>query len=227
MLKVSNVCVRFAGASRAALTCAELTVAAGEVVAVTGPSGCGKSTLGRAILGLLPEDAAREGTVQFHDLVLSELDESDLRPLRGKRIAWIPQDVAASLSAYRSIGRQLAEVAQVHAGLSRRGAMQRAEELLTRLKVTNAGLRMREHPHQWSGGMLQRALVVMALMVQPELVIADEPTSALDAEARQAVADMLRARVDDGAGVLLISHDPSLATLLRARVVALSRATAS
>jgi ABC-type dipeptide/oligopeptide/nickel transport system ATPase component len=114
----------------------------------------------------------------------------------------------------------------VHAGFSRRDALKRAEELLTHLKITSAGLRMREHPHQWSGGMLQRALVAMALMVQPELIVADEPTSALDADARQAVADMVRVRVSDGAGVLLFSHDAALAEMLTARRVVLSRPTA-
>src|SRR6478609_8684105 len=98
MLNVSNVRVRFAGATRTAVTCPELTVAAGEVVALRGPSGSGKSTLGKAILGLLPETASRDGTVRFQELILSGLDERSLRPLRGKRIAWVPQDVAASLS---------------------------------------------------------------------------------------------------------------------------------
>lgn len=223
MLSVSNVRVRFPGAHEAALDCPELTASRGELVAVSGPSGCGKSTLGLAILGLLPRGTEQAGRVTFGDLTLSELPEAELRRVRGKRIAWVPQDVAASLSPFHTIARQLAEMAEVHEGASRKDAYARAEALLSRLAIADAGERMHEHPHRWSGGMLQRALVAMALMSSPELVIADEPTSALDCEARNAVAALMRERAAAGTSFLVITHDNALITALGARTVTLYR----
>ncbi|HSI04190.1 MAG: ATP-binding cassette domain-containing protein [Myxococcota bacterium] len=219
MLSVSNVRVRFPESDKPALHCPEITVAAGEIVALSGPSGCGKSTLGLAILGLLPADARLSGRITFRDLVLTELGERDRGGLRGRRIAWIPQDVGASLSPFHPVARQIAEVAEVHEGISRKVAHGRAATLLARLGIEDAGTRMREHPHRWSGGMLQRALISMALMTSPELVIADEPTSALDPTARQAVVDLFRERAGAGTGFLVITHDSALIAALQARVV--------
>ena len=219
MLSVSNVRVRFPLSGKPALPCPEITVARGEIVALSGPSGCGKSTLGLAILGLLPPDSERSGHMAFGDLILSDLDERAMRRLRGKRIAWIPQDVGASLSPFHPVVRQIAEVAEVHEGVSRKVSEQRAAALLERLGIEDAVHRMREHPHRWSGGMLQRALVAMACMTTPELIIADEPTSALDPIARQAVVDLFRERAAAGAGFLVITHDSALISALEARVV--------
>ncbi len=219
MLSVSNVRVRFPQSGKPALHCPEITVARGEIVALSGPSGCGKSTLGLAILGLLPTDAERSGRITFGDLVTTDLDERAMRPLRGKRIAWVPQDVGASLSPFHPVARQIAEVAEVHEGVSRKVSEQRAAALLGRLGIENAAERMREHPHRWSGGMLQRALVAMACMTTPELTIADEPTSALDPSSRQAVVDLFRERAAAGTGFLVMTHDSALISALDARVV--------
>jgi ABC-type glutathione transport system ATPase component len=221
MLSVSNVRVRFPGAEKAAVDCPGITVAPGEIVALSGPSGCGKSTLGLAILGLLPDEVERSGVVTFGGHVLTALAERELRPLRGRRLAWIPQDVAASASPFHTVARQISEVGEVHAGLGPAAASERAAALLTRLRVEDAAVRMHEHPHRWSGGMLQRALIAMALMADPELVIADEPTSALDAPARAAVVDLFRERASRGTGFLVITHDRTLITALEARVVEL------
>lgn len=221
MLSVSNVRVRFPRAQKTALDCPELTVGRGEIVAVSGPSGCGKSTLGLAILGLLPRGAERTGRITFTGLTLTDLPEADLRRVRGKRIAWVPQDVAASPSPFHTIARQLAEVAELHDGLSRKDALARAEALLSRLAIADAANRMNDHPHRWSGGMLQRALIAMALMTTPELVIADEPTSALDAEARDAVVALMHERAATGTGFLVITHDSALISALGARTATL------
>lgn len=219
MLSVSNVQVRFPGALKYALTCPEITVARGEVVALTGPSGCGKSTLGLAILGLLPAGAVRTGTITLDGVALDS--EAAWRPLRGKHLAWVPQDVAAALSPFHTIARQLAEVAEIHEKLSTSDAEKRAAALLSRLQVADAPMRMHEHPHRWSGGMLQRALVAMALMTAPGLVVADEPTSALDGAARDAVVALFRERAAEGTGFLVITHDRALAAALGARLVTL------
>ena len=216
MLSVSNVRVRFPSSGKPALQCPEVTVAPGEVVALGGPSGCGKSTLGLAILGLLPADAELTGRITFGD---RELDARSVEALRGRHIAWIPQDVGASLSPFHTVARQVAEVAEVHEGISRKVAQERAGVLLARLGIEDATRRMHEHPHRWSGGMLQRALIAMALMTTPELVIADEPTSALDPTSRQAVVDLFRERAAAGVGFLVITHDSALIAALDARVV--------
>ncbi len=227
MLSVSNVRVRFPDPGRSVFTCPEVTVAAGEIVALRGPSGCGKSTLGLAILGLLPEGTERSGRIAFRELILTDLSEPALRGVRGKRIAWVPQDVAASMSPFHTVARQIAEVAEVHEGASSKVATARAEALLARLRIEDAGTRMQEHPHRWSGGMLQRALIAMALMVRPELVIADEPTSALDEQSRRAVVELFRESAAAGTGFLVITHDSELVAALGARTVSYGAASFS
>lgn len=217
MLWVHELRVRYTGS--VGLACPSLNIDAGEIVAITGPSGCGKSTLAMAVLGLLPRGTNIEGTVRFGDVDMTALDERQFRARRGRELVWIPQDVAQALSPFTAVARQLAEVVHVHSGAPLQTGVARAIELLTRLRLDDAATRVNEHPHRWSGGMLQRAVIAMALMLTPRLIVADEPTSALDVDSRNAVADILRERAAHGAGIMLLSHDRELIRALAHRTV--------
>jgi ABC-type glutathione transport system ATPase component len=193
LLEVRDLRVRYAGAQQDALSVTALQIGANEQVVLSGRSGSGKSTLGLAILQLLPASARQSGTVTFNGAPVSPA-------LRGKNIAWIPQDVT-SLSPYDTVGAQLMRPAQVHAKLSRAAASAKAGERIEKLGI--AARRLSDYPHKWSGGMLQRALVVMATMAEPQLIIADEPTASVDTQSKSAIASLIAPYA-----ALILSHDP-------------------
>ncbi|MET9295413.1 ABC transporter ATP-binding protein [Streptomyces sp. NPDC003077] len=185
-------------------------VAAGETLAVLGESGSGKSVAAQAVMGILDCPPARVtgGRVIFKGRDLLTATREERRRVRGAHLAMIFQDALSALNPVVSVGAQLAEMYQVHAGLSRKRARGRAAELMERVRIPAAGERLGDYPHQFSGGMRQRVMIAMALALEPELIIADEPTTALDVTVQAQVMDLLaELQSAYGMGLILITHD--------------------
>jgi oligopeptide/dipeptide ABC transporter ATP-binding protein len=185
-------------------------IPAGRTLALVGESGCGKSMTALSIMRILPEPAALppEGEVLYQGKNLLTLSEREMRKIRGRRIAMIFQDPMSALNPVYSIGNQLAEVAQLHLGLEGAAALDLALSALEEVGIPEAGRRLREYPHQLSGGMKQRVMIAMALMCQPDLLIADEPTTALDVTIQKQVLELMRElQRKRGMSILLITHD--------------------
>ncbi len=182
----------------------------GEIVGVVGESGSGKSVTALSILRLLPRPHGRVagGSILLGGQELLTLPEAKMRAMRGHRIAMIFQDPMSSLNPYLSVGLQLAEVCELHLGLGARESWQRTVQLLARVNIPDAEKRARQYPHELSSGMRQRAMIAMALLCEPDLLIADEPTTALDVTIQAQILDLLRElRRERGLSILLITHD--------------------
>src|SRR3954449_8157430 len=156
-------------------------VESGKTLSIVGESGCGKSVTALSIMGLIPKPPARivSGSISFEGKDLTELKESELENLRGNEIAMIFQDPMTSLNPTLTIGTQITETLRRHLDLSRQQARKRAVELLEEVHIPNAGRRLDDYPHRYSGGMRQRVMIAMAISCNPKLLIADEPTTAL------------------------------------------------
>jgi peptide/nickel transport system ATP-binding protein len=189
-----------------------LEVPAGRRIAVVGESGSGKSTLALALLGLIdPPGRIAGGSIETGGVDLVGLSEEQLRGVRGGRVAMVFQDALGSLNPVMTIGSQLREAIELHTGVKGEAADRRAEELLREVGVPLARERLRQYPHELSGGMRQRVMIAMALSSDPRLLIADEPTTALDVTMQAAVMDLLlRLSVERGMAVILITHDLSV-----------------
>jgi len=196
-----------AGESRA-VDGVSFDVAAGEMVGLVGESGCGKSVLASTLLRLVPPPGRiTGGSIVFDAVDLLALTPAAMRDLRGRRIAMIVQEPSAALDPLQSIGAHVAEVARVHGERSRAAAERKAIAMLERVGL-RAGHVARSYPHQLSGGMRQRVLIAMALLLEPALVIADEPTTALDEKVQWEILDLLsRMQRETGTAVLFITHD--------------------
>jgi peptide/nickel transport system ATP-binding protein len=182
----------------------------GETLGIVGESGCGKSVLARTILGLLAKDgsASTSGRIVFEGRDLLQLPEGALREVRGKEIAMVFQDPAASLNPVKRIGVQIGEVLTRHLGLRGRAAETCSVELLAGVGMALPHQRLRQYPHQLSGGMRQRVAIAIALACEPKLLIADEPTTALDVTIQAQILDLLRRqRLVRDMAMILISHD--------------------
>ena len=185
----------------------------GAALGLVGESGSGKSTVASALLGLHRGTGADVGgSVRVAGIDVQEASEADLGRLRGGKAAMVFQDPLSSLDPYYAIGDQIAEVYRVHARVSRRAARARAIDVLDRVGIPDAARRSRSRPHEFSGGMRQRALIAMALACEPELLIADEPTTALDVTVQAQILDLLHTlREETGLGLLLVTHDVGVA----------------
>ncbi|MCK6080009.1 ABC transporter ATP-binding protein [Microbacterium sp. EYE_5] len=223
MLEVTDLAVSYTvgGRTRTAVDGASFSVERGEVVAIVGESGSGKSTTAHAVLRLLARNATVDaGSIRFAGEEVSRLSARQWRAVRGRRIGLIPQDPATSLNPVKRVGPQVAEPLVIHGIASRRAAEQQAVELLRLAGIPEPEARAQQFPHQFSGGMTQRALIATALAAEPDLVIADEPTSALDVTVQQQILDHidgLSRRL--GTAVLLITHDLAVASDRAHRIV--------
>ncbi|MFF3885160.1 dipeptide ABC transporter ATP-binding protein [Streptomyces sp. NPDC001914] len=185
----------------------------GAALGLVGESGSGKSTVASALLALHRGTGARvDGTVRVAGVDVRRASDDELRGLRGGKAAMVFQDPLSSLDPYYAVGDQIAEVYRAHAKASRRAARARAVQVLDRVGIPDAARRSRSRPHEFSGGMRQRALIAMALACEPELLIADEPTTALDVTVQAQILDLLHTlRHETGTGLLLVTHDVGVA----------------
>lgn len=179
-----------------------------EVFGLVGESGCGKSLTALSILRILPENAFAEGEIVFGDKNLLALNETEMRQIRGKDISMIFQEPMTSLNPVLTIGYQIAEALITHFDLPKKEAMNKAIELLRAVKIPTPELRIKDYPHQLSGGMRQRVMIAMAIACNPSLLIADEPTTALDVTIQAQILELLQGlRKERGMAILLITHD--------------------
>ena len=192
-----------------AVNAVSFEIGAGETLGIVGESGSGKSVTALAILGILPRAArVSGGRAHFGGQDLLTLSDRELRRIRGAEIAMVFQDPMTSLNPVLTIGRQLREAIETHLGLDRKAAEARAVELLDQVGIPSARSRIGDYPHQFSGGMRQRAMIAMALACEPKLLIADEPTTALDVTIQAQILDLLRTLVAErDTALILITHD--------------------
>ncbi len=210
LLEVHDLHVRFSvrAGEVHAVRGLELSVARGEVAAIVGESGSGKSATMLAALGLLDVNATATGSVKLDGIELIGASEAALRRVRGGRIGMIFQDPMTSLNPVMQIGRQIAEAVLAHQRISPKQAEARAVELLEMVSFPEAARRARSYPHELSGGMRQRAMIAMALAIDPVILIADEPTTALDVTVQAQILDVLRSlQASRGLTIVLITHD--------------------
>jgi oligopeptide/dipeptide ABC transporter ATP-binding protein len=211
LLSVENLHVRFwtQRGTVHAVNGISFEIAAGETLGIVGESGCGKSVTSLALLGILPRAGrVAGGRALFGGRDLLALPDKDLRTIRGREIAMIFQDPMTSLNPVLTVGRQIREALETHFGMDRKAAEARAAELLDQVGIPSAKSRVRDYPHQFSGGMRQRAMIAMALACEPKLLIADEPTTALDVTIQAQILDLLRGLVAErDTALVLITHD--------------------
>ena len=180
----------------------------GETLGIVGESGSGKSQSVLAMMGLLAGNGSARGEVLYQGCNLLTMSDAELNRIRGNRVAMIFQDPMTSLNPYLTVERQMTEVLELHKAMSRRQARIRSIELLDAVKIPEAARRIDMYPHEFSGGMRQRVMVAMALLCEPELLLADEPTTALDVTVQAQMLALLRdLQRDFGTAIILISHD--------------------
>ena len=186
-----------------------LQINRGEIVGLVGESGCGKSVTALSILNLLPSPPAsiEEGTILFDDKDLLQLPVKKMRKIRGRRISMIFQEPLSSLSPLKRIGHQMVETLQLHSSLSKDKAWEMAVAWLERVQLPKAARQMEAYPFHLSGGMQQRVMIAMAMMLEPDLIIADEPTTALDVTIQAQIFRLLGEMRKEKSSILLITHD--------------------
>lgn len=186
-----------------------ITVRDGGVLGIVGESGCGKSVTSLAILRLIPPPGRLvSGSVVFDGTDLTKLSEDKMRSIRGNQIALIPQDPMTSLNPVYTVGEQIVEAIELHQKVDRTEARKRAIAVLEQVRIPQASVRIDDYPHQFSGGMRQRAMIAMALSCNPKLLIADEPTTALDVTVQAQILDLMREiQRERGMSIVLITHD--------------------
>ena len=223
LLSVENLGVEFPrdGGSVRAASEVSFEIETGETVALVGESGCGKSATALALFRLVPPPGrVVSGRVVFEGTDLLPLPDEAIRRFRGAGLAWVPQEPGAALNPVLTIGSQIVDVIRAHRAVPRREAWEEAVELLRRVGIPDPAQRAREYPHQFSGGMKQRALIAMALSARPKLLVADEPTTAVDPTLKLGILDLLRALRDErGLSILLITHDMGAVAAIADRVL--------
>ncbi|MER8635859.1 ABC transporter ATP-binding protein [Mesorhizobium sp. M1365] len=224
VLSVSGLSVAVRGEEGEREVVSDLTfgLMRGETLCIAGESGSGKSMTALAIMGLLPQPAARigSGSIRLGDQDLAALSESGMRRIRGDRIAMIFQEPMTSLNPVLSIGCQLTEAIEAHTSMSRSNSRLRALEALKAVRIPDAERRLEHYPHELSGGMRQRVMIAMALALNPDVLIADEPTTALDVTVQGEVLELLRdLQREHGTSIILITHDMGVVAEMADRVI--------
>ena len=211
LLEIRGLCTEFQLKSGVlkAVRGVDLTLSPGETLALVGESGCGKSITAASVMRLVPPPGRIvAGSIRFKGEELLELSEERMRDIRGNRIAMVFQDPMTSLNPVFTIGYQVAEGLRIHRGLDRAAAQREAVAILSEVGIPSPGERLKDYPHQLSGGMRQRVMIAMALACKPELVIADEPTTALDVTIQAQILELLdRLMSENRMGLILITHN--------------------
>ena len=222
LLKVENlrIALEWGGTTFDATESVSFEIGRGEAFGLVGESGCGKSITALAVMGLLRRPLSLAGgRILLDGQEIQDVPAAEMRRLRGKRIAMIFQEPMTALNPLSPVGRQIAEMFVLHEGASWSEAMDRAEDALRQVRVPSPERRIKDYPHQLSGGMRQRVMIAIALACRPELLVADEPTTALDvtvqAEIIDLMAELCAAR---GTAILMISHDLGLVANMCRRV---------
>ncbi len=223
LLDVTGLSIQFP-VDRAAMRIADnvsFHVAEGETLGLVGESGCGKSITARSLLRLVPPPGRIvSGRILFQGTDLLQLSEREMRRFRGRRIALVVQEPMTALNPVFTVGYQIAEGPIVHGMMKKKEALAEAARLMELVKIPDASRRVRDYPHQMSGGMRQRVLIAMALASRPALLVADEPTTALDVTLQAEILDLLRQlKVEFGLSLLLISHNLGVIAETADRVV--------
>ena len=218
VLDVSGLHVRFG--NTLAVRGISLAIERGQTHCLVGESGCGKSVTALAVMGLLARGGVRRAAhMRFQGTDISGLDERAMSRLRGDKIGMIFQEPMTSLNPAYTVGSQMAEVLRRHRGMSRRAALDRSADFLARVGITAPELRLGQFPHQLSGGLRQRVMIAMALLCEPELLIADEPTTALDVTVQAQILRLLQTLQRElGLALLLITHDLGIVARMAHRV---------
>ncbi|RJT83222.1 ABC transporter ATP-binding protein [Arthrobacter cheniae] len=227
LLEVRNLAVSFrtTHGEVQAVEDASFTLKRGSTLAIVGESGSGKSTTAMACIGLLPGNGrVTSGSITFEGRDLVGLSEAKMRAIRGRAIGLVPQDPMSNLNPVTKIGTQVAETLLVHGMATKKNVKRRVIEVLTAAGLPDAGERAKQYPHEFSGGMRQRALIAIGLACQPRLLIADEPTSALDVTVQRTILDQIETMTEQiGTSVLLITHDLGLAAERASQLVVMHR----
>ena len=224
LLNVSNLQTYFyteEGVSKA-VDGVDYYVRKGETLGVVGESGCGKSVTALSIMRLIPQPPGKiaGGDITFEGKSLLGLSQQDMRKIRGNKISMIFQEPMTSLNPVFTIGNQITEAVQLHQKLSRKASLDRAIEMLRLVGIPSPEQRVKEYPHQLSGGMRQRAMIAMALSCNPSLLIADEPTTALDVTIQAQILDLMTSLKEEfNTSIILITHDLGVVAESVARVV--------
>jgi oligopeptide/dipeptide ABC transporter ATP-binding protein len=200
----------------------DFSVKENEIVSIVGESGCGKSVTARTIMGLIGQKKNEiiSGEVNYKGEDLLEKDDESMRKLRGNKISIIFQDPMTTLNPVYTVGSQIAEVSLIHENTSEKSAWEKAIDMLKKVGIPSSEQRANQYPHQFSGGMRQRAIIGMGLACQPDLLIADEPTTALDVTIQAQILDLLKdLRKDTGAAIILITHDLGVVAEISDKVV--------
>jgi len=221
IVEIKNLEVTFAtdGGDVKAVDDVSLSLAPGEVLAIVGESGSGKSVTAKSVLGLLPETAASRGAIVLNNKEVIGMSGKRLRELRGVDVAMVFQEPSTALNPVFTVGWQIAEGLRAHGNVSKREARTKAIEILRKVGIPEPEKRVDYYPHQFSGGQKQRVVIAMALVLEPELIVADEPTTALDVTVQAEILDLLRRCRDEfGAAIILITHNMGIVADLSDRV---------
>lgn len=221
VLRVDDLTVRFRrrGMDVAAVNGVSFSLARGETLTILGESGSGKSVSLKALMGLLPDYAQIEGDVWLDGKTVLELPPAELAKLRGSAVSMIFQEPMAALDPVYTIGEQIAETIVQHEGVSRAAAMRRTLNLLDHVKIPSAARRMKNYPHELSGGMRQRAMIALALACSPSVLLADEPTTALDVTVQIQILLLLRQLQEEfGMAIVFVTHDVGAAAEISDRI---------
>ena len=219
LLEISDLKTHFptqSGIVRAVDTI-DLSIRERETFGLIGETGCGKTVLGLTLMRLLHPTTTVEGTIRYRGKNLLTISEAEMRLIRGEEIAMILQNPTTSLNPVMRVGEQIAEAIRLHQGLRRRAAKEKAIEMLDAVRIPSPAQRANEYPHEFSGGMKQRAMIAMGLACDPALIIADEPTKGLDVTIKAQITELIKETTKEKA-MLLITHDLGVARALCDRI---------